>query len=230
MITIFHERRVAGVLTSYAGLPSATIFRWDTEQEYVAQMDMTLDSVGKYSYQFADLGLDFEYKAIIKDDSDAQVKEFFAYGETDIRYNSNTELDAYFEDHLWADSWLDLNRLKKLWVSKEATLRLDALAFHSEKTLATQSKAFPRNGNTTIPTAVKSAHADICLKLSDGVIPEEEMDKLHVSRESYAGASTTFNTRSSGKPWIASGILSEDAWVKLVPYMLNSSAIEMVRA
>lgn len=227
MPTITYQNRVDSVLVSLASLPTATPTRSDTEQP-MTEENMTLTSIGKYSYTFSDPEKELSYQVLIKN-GEIKLSTVEVYGETEINYNTITEGNEYFEAHFWADEWFTAENDRKQWALNEATSRLNDLAYKGNKTVATQVKSFPRDGNQ-IPVKVRHAHLDVVLALLQDVIPEEQLDNLSVSSRAFAGVRTTLDTRSAVKPWIMAGIMSSDAWRKLTPYLVDPRAIRMLRA
>ena len=229
MPTVTYDHRIDKVLTSFAELPTATPTRSDTEQPMAKEM-MTLESVGKYSYTFNDPEFELSYQVLIEQDDGTDLTIVEVYGETDINYNTITDGDQYFAGHIWgSEDWFGASRENQQWALNEGTKRLDALAYHGEKSDISQTKAFPRD-DEEIPNNVLEAHLDIALKMLQDFVPSEEVDNLQVQSEAYAGVRTTLDTKSASKPWVLTGIMCSDAFRKLIPYLRNSSRIRLLRA
>lgn len=139
-----------------------------------------------------------------------------------VGYVTLEEADSYVASHytnsnsdriLW-DALDDDSKSVYLLQSVEA---IDMLDYTSYPTSVSQSNAFPRSGETTIPTAVKSAQIENALRLAreEDLTDYERMSMLGITSYSIGNFKETFGSKG---PTYNEGIVSTKAMKLLAPY------------
>jgi len=145
-------------------------------------------------------------------------------------YISEADAVTYFDERLRTDPWDDTtessgDRLRSL---QEATRLIDRLNFYGTKTSSTQENEFPREEETTVPTDIQYACAEVALKLLDGFDPEMEVDGLAIVTAGLSTVKTTYD-RSFALEHTRAGIPSAIAWSFLVPYLRDPNTLDVNR-
>jgi len=143
-----------------------------------------------------------------------------------MSYVTVVDAQLYFDKRLNTAAWdTSDEQLKAL---ENATLIIDRLAFKGSRTEESQDNEFPRDGDTTVPTEIQYATAEIALALLDGVDPEIEYSNLNMLSQSYSNVRSSYD-RSIPQPHILAGIPSAAAWRLLLPYLVTADTISLYR-
>lgn len=143
-------------------------------------------------------------------------------------YGTVEDGDEYFSQRLRATGWTGAEDSDKLKALKEATQRIDLLAFKGSKTDDDQELQMPRDGDEEVPVAIVQATYEIALVLLDDIDPESEARNLGVTSESWSSVRTTYD-RSLVDEATAAGISSMTAWLLLKPYLRGPGDINLSR-
>ncbi len=136
-------------------------------------------------------------------------------------YATTTEADTYIQGNkLDRASWEDFPDAEKSIALIMATNRINNLAFKGEKLLLAQENAFPRNDDSTVPEVIKDACIELAFAFSDGIRVAQEFNSERVTANKFGPVSTTYDSNSVRQNVIA-GIPSYEAWVLLLPYMVD---------
>lgn len=145
-------------------------------------------------------------------------------------YYGTVELaDDYFSRRLYRDIWFagdPDNKLKAMYMAAE---RIDRLNFIGEKTDSAQELAFPRNGETEVPSNILKASYEIAFAFKDGRDPDLEYELLRKQYSSVGPARSSFNTDLVPQH-IVNGIPSMLAWTYLKPFIRDRSEIALKRS
>lgn len=142
-------------------------------------------------------------------------------------YITVTDADTYFSERINIAPWTDASSSDKLKALQSATMIINDLKFIGEKLDTNQLNEFPRYGQDSgIPTAIKEATCEIALQLLNDVDIEQEINALGSQGDSYGNLRTS-NIRTP-LPHQRNGVPSAKAWMKLLPYLYDSSIIKLV--
>jgi hypothetical protein len=136
--------------------------------------------------------------------------------------------DAYMATRVGSDAWDEAETADKDKALGHATRIIDNLNYLGMKAVADQENAFPRHGQTDVPSDVLNACCEIALALLDGVNPELELENLSQVASGYANVKTTFN-RDSLPEHILAGVPSSTAWRYLKPWLQDNRSVNMIR-
>lgn len=135
----------------------------------------------------------------------------------------------YFSERLGTAAWDDANVTDRDKALKQATRSIDRLAFHGTKTVDTQANEFPRNGETSVPVAVKEATCEQALALLEGR-DYESLARSGIASESVGDASVSY--LASGKGGTVQGhggLTSVTAFDLLAQFLVDPQAVDLVR-
>jgi hypothetical protein len=107
-----------------------------------------------------------------------------------------------------------------------ATTMVDRLRYVGEKADSAQVLAFPRAGQTVVPQGIIEAVIELAMALADGVDAEMELHNVPRIANTY-GTLKTVQTPAYTPRHISAGIPCMEAWVRLVPYMVDANAIQL---
>lgn len=144
------------------------------------------------------------------------------------QYIDNIDAETYFLTRLPSEEWdvaLDDTKTKAL---STATRLIDQLNFCGTKTDPLQELAFPRNGDTVVPTPILNACCEIAYALLEGRNPEYESENINIV-SSGIGANRLTKDVDSVPMNVIHNIPSSIAWNYLRPYLNNSLTLRMER-
>lgn len=133
-------------------------------------------------------------------------------------YGSLDDATSYFSTKLNSEVWGFSENNQKIAALTEATIRIDRLNFHGQKTATDQAHEFPRYDNLDIPQEINYAAYEIALKLLDDKEPDTELENIAVESHGYSPVRTTY-IRTFALPHILAGIPSPLAWSYLQPFL-----------
>lgn len=136
--------------------------------------------------------------------------------------------DAYFSTRVGSDAWDEAETADKEKALGHATRIIDNLNFLGTKAVETQDNAFPRYGQTDVPTDIVNACCEIALALLDGINPELELENLMQTASGYANVKSTFN-RDQLPEHILAGVPSSTAWLYIKPWLKDNRSVNMIR-
>lgn len=135
----------------------------------------------------------------------------------------------YFDDRLNTEAWdeaTDENRLKAL---KMATRLINNLNFVGIKFDPTQINEFPRYGQVSVPNDIMEATCELALQILDEPIDINlEIENLSASSRTFAMTKTDY-VRDFVLPHLRAGIISAEAWMKLLPYLRDPLNVKVVK-
>lgn len=108
----------------------------------------------------------------------------------------------------------------------QATKIIDRLNFIGDP--ESEDNAFPRTGQTAVPTAIVEACMEIAVALLDGVNPDLEAELLQHKQDSLDSARTTYD-RAGPIGHVLLGVPSLTAWRLLLPYLKGPNSIDLRR-
>jgi hypothetical protein len=146
-----------------------------------------------------------------------------------MSYLTPAEAQTYFDSYrLFHDAWDCATESQRQVALNQATEIIDSLPLSGYRTTTVQTNQFPRNDETTVPTEITKACAEIAYSLLDGVDPEDEFRLLEVDSTRYASVSTTYSkTRLLMKAY---GIPSFVAWKYLARWIDQQESIQLRKA
>ncbi len=147
-----------------------------------------------------------------------------------VAYISIDAANTYMElNKLDSSIWSQASNSQKGIALTKSTVAINKLPFKGSKTVGTQDFEFPRGGDTSPPSAIESACAEIAFALIDGKNPEYDFESLRISKDKVSGIEITSDTEVYMAHTVA-GIPSMEAWNLLLPYLRdkNSFAISTV--
>ena len=96
-------------------------------------------------------------------------------GTSSNSYLTVSEATTYFRDRINSSTWTDYSNQSALLVT--STLTIDYyMSWYGDKTDEDQALAFPRDGDTIIPTRIKQAVCELALYLIDKGISYDNSD------------------------------------------------------
>ncbi len=110
----------------------------------------------------------------------------------------------------------------------EATRIVDQLNFKGFKTDTDQTLEFPRDGDTTVPQAIKDACSEIAFSLLDGVDPVIEFENVWMTSMKYGPVASTFD-KTEAAVHVLAGVPSIKAWRKLLPFLEDAQTVQLRR-
>ena len=137
--------------------------------------------------------------------------------------------ETYFESRMFTDDWTDASDANKTKALAHATRLIDQLNYKGDKTKSTQTNQFPRDSDTTVPTVITYACAEIALKLLEGIDPEQEAEAALLASLQMTDVKQSTITGEVAI-WHISGIPSVTAWRHLLPYLRDTSLVRLERA
>lgn len=143
-------------------------------------------------------------------------------------YSDVASAQIYFDEKLNTEAWDIASSSEKLKALKYATRLINNLKFKGQKADISQENEFPRYGQSSVPEAIREACNELALELLDGADPNLEMKAVTQTSHGYSAARTTFN-REFVLPYLAHGIVSSEAWSRLLPYLADPLRIKMKR-
>jgi len=146
-----------------------------------------------------------------------------------LSYITVADAQTYFDNYrLVTDAWDDATAAQQQKALNRAKEMIDALNFAGEKYDSSQSDQFPRGSDSSVPTAIKEANAEIAYSLLDGVDIDYEYENLREASIGFASVRDSLNTGMVPQH-IVNGIPSMAAWDKLLPYLRDVRAINIMR-
>ena len=135
---------------------------------------------------------------------------------------------TYFTTRLNTNPWDEASTSDRTAALTMATEAIDRLNFLGSKASDSQELQFPRGDDTTVPTDIQKACAEIALALLDGVDPELEMEGLTVVSQGYSNVRSTFD-RTRVPEHIVAGIPSITAWRYIKPFLRDIQNVDVMR-
>ena len=148
------------------------------------------------------------------------------------QYVTTVDAQTYFEGKLHIPAWVEADEDQRNRALREASTRIDQLAFRGAKTSDLQDLEWPRINTSyaddVIPQRVKNATCEVAYALLEGVEPDMDQESLAVSSEGYSAARQTY-ARDGAPENIAAGIPSPLAWKFLKPLLGDTRGIQLSR-
>ena len=138
-----------------------------------------------------------------------------------------SQAQTYFDGRMFTQSWDRASSTDQGKAITHATRIVNNLQYHGIKTDPNQDDEFPRDSKP-IPQDVLDAIAEIALSLLDGIDPEREREAFNVTSTNYSGVKATYS-RDFGQLAISAGVPSRAAWDLLQKYLIDPSAVKIVR-
>jgi len=126
------------------------------------------------------------------------------------------------------ESWATTTNIMRGRALNHASKIINGLRFFGEKTSPTQTDAFPRNGETTVPVDVQEACAFLAFELAEGASVEHEAVIADMRSQGYANIRSSHDTETP-KIHVLCGVISYAAWLKLVPYVVLPRGVVIER-
>jgi hypothetical protein len=95
---------------------------------------------------------------------------------------------------------------------------------------ATQELEFPRGKDTVPPQEIEWACYEIAFALIEGFDPEDAIDRLRVTQQTYAAVRTTYANDIAAMEYLVYGIPTARVWRWLLPYLKLDGLIKISRA
>lgn len=148
-------------------------------------------------------------------------------------YCDGTYADTYFSERLHTETWDSLGTstdgtATKTKALKHATSILERLAYVGAQAVSGQELQFPRGTDTTIPTDMKNACAEIAIALLDGIDPDIEFKNLQESNNQFASIKSTRDV-SQFPEHIVAGVPSVTAWRLIRPFLADGRSVMLTR-
>lgn len=144
-------------------------------------------------------------------------------------YGSIADGNLFFSRRLRAQDWEGATLANKRKALYQSTKLIDNLNFIGEKTDETQKLQFPRGGDTEVPPRIVEATYLIAAKLLSGKFdPDLELGESRLTRSRF-GSQVEIEQDAIAHPHIMSGIPTVEAWRLLAPYLVNYTAIQLIR-
>ena len=144
------------------------------------------------------------------------------------QYTTITEAQTYFDGRLNTEAWDDADKTKRDKSLKHATSLIERLNFTGDKADEDQVLQFPRGDDTTVPTDIQYACAELAMALLDGVDPDLELENLGMVSQGIASIRSTYDV-SRPSEHILAGIPSASAWRFLKPYLRDPLTVNLDR-
>jgi len=142
-----------------------------------------------------------------------------------MSYNTLVTAQTYFDAYkLYADAWDDAEAADQVKALNMAYNIIEKLPLNGYRTSSGQAAQFPRNGETTVPTDILAAEAEMAYALLDGIDPESEARQNEVQSATFTSIKTTYGVHGL---WRAYGIPSAIAWKYIVQYVAFSDVIQI---
>lgn len=141
-------------------------------------------------------------------------------------YATLTDADTYVQYHLRKRLWTALTADEQFTYLNTATRMIDRLSYIGEKADPAQALAFPRAGQTAVPSNIVEATIELAISLADGVDAELELVNIPRIANTY-GTLKVVQTPTYAPKHISAGIPCMEAWVRLVPYLADVNALQL---
>lgn len=143
-------------------------------------------------------------------------------------YGTVLAATSYFTNRTNSTAWTDATNAQRVTALIEATQLIDNLNFKDDKTVSTQYLEFPRGGDTVVPTNIQNASYELALRILDGFDPDNEMESLRSSSQSYDGIRESYHSGVFPE-WTMAGIISARAWRLLKPFLRDPRILTISR-
>lgn len=143
-------------------------------------------------------------------------------------YATTAEAQAYFDTRLHTDDWDGASDADKTKALTMATRIIERLNFLGYKTDSDQELQFPRNDDTTIPTNIQYACAEIAMKLLGDFDMELEYENLRLLDMNLANVRTSYDPDMIPEHIVA-GVPSREAWLFLRPFIRDDLNVKLFR-
>jgi len=148
------------------------------------------------------------------------------------QYVTTIDAQTYFDGKLHIPYWVEADEDQRNRALREASKRIDQLAFRGAKTADAQDLEWPRintdYADDVIPQRVKDATCEVAYSLLEGAEPDLDQENLAVTSEGYSAARATY-ARETAPEHFAAGIPSALAWKFLKPLLGNVRGIILSR-
>lgn len=145
-------------------------------------------------------------------------------------YVNITDANSYvLSNKLKRSAWTRASDTDKTIALTNATRIIDRLPLLGSKSVSSQTNAFPRGGDTTVPQAIEDACVEIAFGLIDGIDPIKEYENLMITSKKYGSVSIT-SSEKVNKAYVAMGIVSLDAYILLLPYLKPFDTLDVERS
>lgn len=132
-------------------------------------------------------------------------------------YISTSDANSYFEGKFDIRAWVNATEDQRRRAITEAGRLIDSFAYLGSKTDSDQEHQFPRNGDTTIPTNMTYACAEIAYTILDGFDIDQHMSQLNLTSQGFGSARATWS-RNDMPEHLKYGIPSLLAYSYMLPY------------
>ena len=144
-----------------------------------------------------------------------------------MSYNSIATALAYLQaNKLYIDAWTEEEEPQHTIALNMAFNIIEQLPYKGYRSVEDQDNSFPRDGETTVPTKVLWAEAEIAYSILDDIDPESEARQGEIKAASFTTIKTTYGSHAL---WRAYGVPSATAWKYLTPYISFSETIELAK-
>lgn len=143
-------------------------------------------------------------------------------------YASINEGNEYFSGRLNTSAWdaaTDTDRAKAL---KSATRAIDRLRFVGKRLVTDQGSEFPRYGQSSVPNDIKAATCEIALALLDDADIDLEIRNIGAINNQLSTVKSSYD-KDFVLSHIRNGIVSSEAWMLLLPYLVDPLSVKLVR-
>lgn len=136
--------------------------------------------------------------------------------------------DTYFTTRLRAEAWNEASDADKLAALTMATNMMNQLNFVGVKTDASQELEFPRGGDSTIPTQIQYACAELALAFLDDADVDTELQEQYLTQYSVSSVRSAYD-RTTQREDVGNSIPCRTAWTLLRPFLRDARAIRLKR-
>lgn len=144
-------------------------------------------------------------------------------------YATASDATAYFLERVGdTAAWTAASSDDKTKALAHATRLIDQLNYVGTKASSTQANEFPRDNDTTVPTAIKQACIEIALSLLQGNDPAELLEGTGIKQDNVGDVRVVYKDNPP-PAYIVAGIPSMAAWQLLYPFVNDGRAITIRR-
>lgn len=143
-------------------------------------------------------------------------------------YGSIEGGDIYFGTRLRSDAWDNSSDIDKTKALSMATRAIEKLNFSGDRAVSTQELQFPRGADISVPEPIEFAAYELALMYLQGYDIQSLRDDARVQSDKFAEAATTYRP-ALVEDHLLAGIISQEAWDLLKPYLRDPYQINFCR-
>jgi len=145
-----------------------------------------------------------------------------------LQYATIEQANMIMSQRLNTGIWDQSSVSDKQKALKMGTKAIDRLRYLGIKADSEQLLQFPRDGDTSPPSAIVEASVLCAVEFLGGYDSNTEQSNLFLTGQTYASVSATYDRKSVSENILA-GIPSYEAWMLIYPYLQDNDTLTLVR-